>query len=220
MRILYVCDQPDTDVWSETLEKIAHDLSANLDTKDWGVCLECSNLNEYALLVLNTSLINYARKVAEVCARCSNSKITFGTVQQALKCFEAGVDVFLPAEVMHDQYLSGAINAVLRNIRPDADDTLINGNVELCVSKRTVHVDEARVHLGTTPFNVFAALMKRPGMIFTRDSLLDLCWSDGVELDDRAVDNAIRHIRKSFKPHECPIRTVYGAGYSYSETVG
>lgn len=65
---------------------------------------------------------------------------------------------------------------------------------------------------------IFAALMRRPGAVFSRDLLLDQLGGRSEESTDRAIDSHIKNIRKKIArvdPMAKPISSVYGSGYRY-----
>ena len=63
--------------------------------------------------------------------------------------------------------------------------------------------------------------MKRPGVIFERNHILDICYGTTVTVDDRSVDSMIKRIRRKFEKVHPPqekfdrIKTKYGTGYSW-----
>lgn len=61
-------------------------------------------------------------------------------------------------------------------------------------------------------------LATTPGRVYSRDRLLDTLYDDGRVVTDRTVDSHIRNLRRKLEaaaPGHSPIRSVYGAGYSY-----
>lgn len=80
-----------------------------------------------------------------------------------------------------------------------------------------VTLDGADLDLTRREFSLLAALVARPGRVFSRDQLLSLAFPDDAEVFDRTIDSHIRNIRR--KIHATtdwdPIRSVYGVGYAY-----
>ena len=63
-----------------------------------------------------------------------------------------------------------------------------------------------------------AALMRRPGQVFSRAQLLALAHQDKLEVTDRAVDSHIKNVRRKIEaaaPGLEPIRSIYGVGYCF-----
>jgi two-component system response regulator ChvI len=76
------------------------------------------------------------------------------------------------------------------------------------------------VSLTVTEFLILEALALRPGVIKSRNQLMDAAYPDDVFVDDRTVDSHIKRIRRKFKqvdPSFEAIETLYGAGYSFND---
>ena len=75
--------------------------------------------------------------------------------------------------------------------------------------------------LTVTEFLILQALATRPGVVKTRDALMDAAYDDQVYVDDRTIDSHIKRMRKKFRdvdPEFDAIETLYGVGYRYRET--
>ncbi len=76
------------------------------------------------------------------------------------------------------------------------------------------------VDLTITEFLMLSALAEKPGIVKTRDQLIDGAYGPNVYIDDRTVDSHIKRLRKKFKDIDkdfsC-IETLYGVGYRYRE---
>ena len=76
------------------------------------------------------------------------------------------------------------------------------------------------VALTVTEFLILEALAQRPGVIKSRNQLMDAAYPDDVFVDDRTVDSHIKRLRRKFRaadPEFAAIETLYGAGYSFSD---
>lgn len=76
------------------------------------------------------------------------------------------------------------------------------------------------VNLTVTEYLLLKALATRPGMVKTRDQLIDEAYGESIYVDDRMVDSHIKRIRKKFRgvdPDFSQIETLYGVGYKYKE---
>jgi two-component system OmpR family response regulator len=78
------------------------------------------------------------------------------------------------------------------------------------------------VPLSSGEFRLLSALLERPGMVLTRDQLLDLTRGRSAQPFDRSIDNQISRLRK--KIEEDPraprlIKTAWGDGYSFAGEV-
>ncbi|MBI1386155.1 MAG: response regulator [Rhizobiales bacterium] len=77
------------------------------------------------------------------------------------------------------------------------------------------------VTLTVTEFLILQALASRPGVVKSRDALMDAAYDDQVYVDDRTIDSHIKRLRKKFKVVDDDfdvIETLYGVGYRFKET--
>ncbi len=112
------------------------------------------------------------------------------------------------------------VRANLRRVRPvSAGEVLQIGDLRLEADSHRVTRAGTSLHLGPTEFRLLAALMERPGKVWTRDALLDRVWGRDVYLDTRTVDVHVGRLRKALcsTGGADPIRTVRGAGYALGD---
>ncbi len=79
---------------------------------------------------------------------------------------------------------------------------------------------EKPVILTVTEFLILQALAQRPGIVKSRDALMDAAYEDQVYVDDRTIDSHIKRLRKKFKAIDNKfdvIETLYGVGYRFKE---
>ncbi len=76
------------------------------------------------------------------------------------------------------------------------------------------------VTLTVTEFLILQALATRPGVVKSRNALMDAAYDDQVYVDDRTIDSHIKRLRKKFKVVDDDfemIETLYGVGYRFKE---
>lgn len=113
--------------------------------------------------------------------------------------------------------LIARVRANLRRLRPvSAGQMLEVGDIRLDPDVYRVSRDGHELHLGPTEFRLLAALMERPGKVWTREALLDRVWGRDIYIDTRTVDVHVGRLRKALcvRGGPDPIRTVRGAGYA------
>jgi two-component system response regulator ChvI len=77
---------------------------------------------------------------------------------------------------------------------------------------------DRRVSLTVTEFLLLQALARRPGVVKTREQLMDEAYPDHVSVSDRTIDSHVKRIRRKFQkvdPEFDAIEGVYGAGYRF-----
>ena len=113
------------------------------------------------------------------------------------------------------------VNAVLRR-RPTPSPSpregrmTCDGLVVDTISK-TVTIDDARVELTRTEFDLLALLLDHRGQVFSRQELLDRVWPDDVIVTERTVDVNITRLRKKLGNYASCILTRQGFGYYFGK---
>jgi DNA-binding response OmpR family regulator len=99
--------------------------------------------------------------------------------------------------------------------------TLKAGSIELDRSSCRVRLDGDEVQLTATEFRLLEFLMSRPGVVFSREQLLDSVWGHDRAVTDRTVDVYILRLRQKVErdpTNPVCIRSVRGFGYSFNDT--
>ncbi len=99
-------------------------------------------------------------------------------------------------------------------------DSLERGHLVMDQERHTCTWKGQPVTLTVTEFLILFALAQRPGVVKSRDSLMDAAYDDQVYVDDRTIDSHIKRLRKKFKAHDDSfdmIETLYGVGYRFRE---
>jgi two-component system OmpR family response regulator len=131
---------------------------------------------------------------------------------------EMGADDYL-AKPFSPRELLARLRAVLRRTELAADkERLFVGEVSADLGSRRVTVGEREVEVTGLEFDLLVALMRRAGRVVPRAALLELAGRSDVNVNDRAVDVHISHLRK--KLGDDPprwIKTVRGVGYTMAK---
>src|SRR5437773_2157852 len=110
------------------------------------------------------------------------------------------------------QRLARGLGALRRTDGRSAEDVLTLADVELNRNAREVAVDGQPVELTTKEFDLLATLLENPGIVVSRDQLLDRVWGMTYPGGTRTVDVHVAQLRRKLGRPEL-IRTVRGAGY-------
>jgi len=143
-----------------------------------------------------------------------------------------GADDYI-AKPFSQRLLLARIRAILRRAAPviagaeelpDPGEAeggrLVRGRLEMDPSRHQVTWNGANVSLTVTEFLMLEELARRPGVIKSRNQLMDSAYPDDVFVDDRTVDSHIKRLRRKFRaidPEFTAVETLYGAGYSFTD---
>jgi two-component system response regulator ChvI len=97
---------------------------------------------------------------------------------------------------------------------------LERGRLTMDPARHKVLWDGKEVTLTVTEFLILEALAQRPGVVKTRNQMLDVAYQDDVYVDDRTIDSHIKRIRRKFRtrdPQFDAIETLYGVGYKFDD---
>lgn len=108
----------------------------------------------------------------------------------------------------------------LASSKPGDGAMLERGRLRMDPARHQVTWDDLPVSLTVTEFLILEALAARPGVIKSRNQLMDAAYPDDIFVDDRTVDSHIKRLRRKFRAVDSQfgsIETLYGAGYSFSD---
>jgi phosphate regulon transcriptional regulator PhoB len=117
--------------------------------------------------------------------------------------------------------LIARVRALLRRREPlgSPKATLQRGNLVIDPSAHNVTTSGRRIELSALEFRLLHHLASHPGMVFSRDQLLDRVWGNERTVTPRSVDVYVRRVREKIEPEpQTPtyIQTVHGVGYRFA----
>ena len=131
---------------------------------------------------------------------------------------DGGADDYLtkPFSLME---LASRCRALLRRggMVKQASDVLSVGDIVLSPSHREVTVAGEPLKLTLREFDLLEYLMRKPGVVFTRESLLQSVWGWDFDGGSRTVDVHVQTLRQKLGERAGAIETVRGVGYRLAE---
>ena len=171
--------------------------------------------------------IELLRRLREVC----DFPVIFLTsrdeeVDQALG-LSLGADDYI-TKPFSQRLVIARIRAVLRRSemrsRPPHDDdehpAMERGRLRMDAARHQVSWNGHDVPLTVTEFLILESLAQRPGVVKSRNQLMDVAYQDDIYVDDRTIDSHIKRIRRKFRDSDDQfnaIETLYGVGYRFAE---
>ena len=114
--------------------------------------------------------------------------------------------------------LVSRIKAVLRRASSySKDDTVRFGRLEISEKKRSVLADGEQIILTNKEFELLNLLVRSPGIVMTRDQLLDEIWGHDFSGESRTLDVHIATLRQKLGSAGEVIETIRGVGYRLRE---
>lgn len=111
-------------------------------------------------------------------------------------------------------------SAQTANAARDEEGCVERGALSLDPERHDVTWRGAHVSLTVTEFLILRALAMRPGVVKSRDALMDAAYDEQIYVDDRTIDSHIKRLRRKFRETDDSfdaIETLYGVGYRFKE---
>ncbi len=133
---------------------------------------------------------------------------------QRIAGLDAGMDDYM-TKPFNPRELVSRVRAVLRRASgmPGGGHVLAVGNVSLDPARHEVRVGDTVVTLRAKEFELLEAFCRQPGLVLTRDKLLEDVWGFAYPGETRTVDVHVKQLRDKLVGADAKIETVWGVGY-------
>jgi len=111
-------------------------------------------------------------------------------------------------------------NAPVEGGEVEGAGPLVRGRLSMDPARHRTTWGGEPVTLTVTEFLILETLAQRPGIVKTRNQLMDAAYQDDIYVDDRTIDSHIKRLRRKFRAVDSDfdaIETLYGAGYRFSD---
>jgi DNA-binding response OmpR family regulator len=137
--------------------------------------------------------------------------------------FAVGADDYL-TKPFSLRELTVRVRAILRRVErissANADDPIELAGLSIDPSRRKVTMDGDEVQLTPLEFEILLAMARDPGVVLTREQLMDRVWGYRDYAGGRVVDSHVARIRKKLGEDGAEprfVRTVHGVGYAFAD---
>jgi DNA-binding response OmpR family regulator len=219
-------------------EAIAEAVRARLESEGYRVvvaadgpeAIEANREHQPDLVVLDLMLPGMDG--LEVCKRIQRDRWTpvlmlTAKTEEADKVagFAVGADDYL-TKPFSLRELAVRVRAILRrveriqNVQAQDDGPIELHGLLIDGARRRVEVDDEEISLTPLEFEILLTLAREPGVVLSRDQLMDRVWGYRDYAGGRVVDSHVARIRRKLgEDGNDPrfIRTVHGVGYAFKE---
>ena len=130
---------------------------------------------------------------------------------------DSGADDYL-AKPFGMMEMVSRIKAVLRRSKKASVDQIIRyGEIEIDKAKYSVRIGNDLIDLTPKEFELLLCLAENPGIVFSREQLLDKIWGLDYLGESRTIDVHINTLRNKLGPLGKCIVTMHGIGYCLKE---
>lgn len=203
------------------METAGFQASAVYNVRDAFMQLEAEQAD---LLLLDINLpdgngVDFAEKVR----RMLNIPIIFLTArdmdEDMIAGFRAGADDYI-TKPFHIQVLVERVRAVLRRYQPSMEvkNQIQTGHLQIDFESYTVLKSGKPLSLTPTEFKLLEKFCRNPGIVLTRQVLIDELWdNEGNYVDEHTLTIFVSRLRSKIADNEFTyIKTVYGTGYRWT----
>jgi|TARA_R110000868_G_scaffold170186_4_gene405395 two-component system response regulator BaeR len=134
------------------------------------------------------------------------------------------IDRLLGLEIGADDYICkpfspkevvARVKAILRRAKAASSSVNLSIPFSIDANRMVMAIEQQAIALTSVEFQMLSLLSSEPGRIFSRDQLMNTCYSDHRIVSDRTIDSHIKKLRKKISVigNENWIQSVYGVGY-------
>ena len=136
-----------------------------------------------------------------------------------LQGFELGVDEYI-TKPFSPKILVARVEAILRRANLIVPEEVIRvGGIEIDKAAHLVRIDGENVDLSYKEFELLTYFAENQGIALSRERILNNVWNYDYFGDARTIDTHVKKLRSKMGEKGNLIKTIWGMGYKFSETL-
>lgn len=139
-----------------------------------------------------------------------------GSEYDKINSLDLGADDYLSKPFGMMEMVS-RVRAVLRRTKKQDNEAIEAAGIEIIPKRHEVYVNTKKIDLTVKEYELLKLFITHPGIVFTRDELLNLIWGTEYDGETRTVDVHIRTLRQKLDEEQDHIETIRGVGYRFEE---
>ena len=199
------------DDWEAIFAKNGQEALSNLESNHFDLILVDVVLPDMSGLQI-CSFIKTQSKLANVPVILLTSK---DSVEDKVKGFDCGADDYI-TKPFDFRELSARMKRFSNSLKKDISKIELL-DLEIDKNKQKVFSKQLKSTIELTPieYKLLICLSQRVDHVLSRSQLLDLIWSDDLNVSERTVDTHVSNLRKKLKGTNVEIDAVRGCGYRF-----
>lgn len=177
--------------------------------------------NAYDLVILDIMLPEKDGIAVCVSVRAQHNTVPIlmltakGEVEDRILGLNSGADDYLLKPFAMEELLA-RVKALLRRPSAQVSDVLQIQDIVLNPATHEVSVSGKVVQLTLKEYAILEYLMRNPGVVVTREQLIEHCWDFAYSAFSNITDVYIKQLRKKLgNSHDKYIKTIRGVGYFF-----
>jgi two-component system phosphate regulon response regulator PhoB len=136
--------------------------------------------------------------------------------EDIIQGLDAGADDYItkPFEM---NVLHARVRALMRRHQRTNFDTIKYQDLEITPHKYDLKINQEKIHLTATEWQILSTLIQKPGHVFTREELINKIQGPHIHVTERTMDTHIAGLRKKLQNHAGVIETIRGFGYRFKD---
>lgn len=136
--------------------------------------------------------------------------------EDIIQGLDAGADDYItkPFEM---NVLLARVRALLRRHIKSQTHIIRYQDLEIIPHKFDLKVNNEKIHLTATEWQILTTLIAHPGHVFTREELISKIQGPQIHVTERTMDTHIAGLRKKLNSYASIIETIRGFGYRFKD---